>query len=76
MTSSRLTQFTHDGLTFEVSDSGPVAGPLDGEAVVLLHGFPQDRHCWRAVRERKSTRLNYSHQIISDAGLSSKKKKV
>lgn len=52
MTSSRLTQFTHDGLTFEVSDSGPVAGPLDGEAVVLLHGFPQDRHCWRAVRER------------------------
>ncbi len=24
-----------------------VAGPLDGELVLLLHGFPQSRHTWR-----------------------------
>lgn len=24
-------------------------GPRDGEAVVLLHGFPQSAHCWRLV---------------------------
>lgn len=35
-------------LAFDVSDSGPA----DGEAVVLLHGFPQDRHCWAAVADR------------------------
>lgn len=43
-----MEHFTHDGMTFDVSDSGPT----DGEVVVLLHGFPQDRHCWRAVGER------------------------
>jgi len=31
------------GLTFDVT----VAGPEDGEVVVLLHGFPQTSHCWR-----------------------------
>ncbi len=37
--------FTHDGLTFEVTDTGP-----DGGRVVLaLHGFPEDRHCWAAL---------------------------
>lgn len=43
-----MEHFTHDGMTFDVTDSGPA----DGEVVVLLHGFPQDRHCWRAVGER------------------------
>jgi pimeloyl-ACP methyl ester carboxylesterase len=33
------------GLTFEVSD----AGPADGEVIVLLHGFPQNRHVWQSV---------------------------
>ncbi|MQA15784.1 MAG: alpha/beta fold hydrolase [Pseudonocardiaceae bacterium] len=32
-----MDQFTRDGLTFDVSDSGPAAG----EPVVLLHGFPE-----------------------------------
>jgi pimeloyl-ACP methyl ester carboxylesterase len=41
----RLTGFVHDGLHFDVRD----AGPLDGEAVVLLHGFPQDATCWGDV---------------------------
>jgi pimeloyl-ACP methyl ester carboxylesterase len=33
-----VDDFTRGSLTFEVQD----AGPADGEAVVLLHGFPQD----------------------------------
>jgi pimeloyl-ACP methyl ester carboxylesterase len=41
----RITSFTRDGLTFDVSDGGP----LDGTPVVLLHGFPADRTCWHRV---------------------------
>lgn len=37
--------YSRDGLTFDVDDSGP----QDGELVVLLHGWPQDRTCWHAV---------------------------
>ena len=33
----RLTTYDHDGLTFDVRDEGP----LDGDPVVLLHGFPE-----------------------------------
>lgn len=40
-----MESFEHDGLTFEVQDSGPPGG----EIVVLLHGFPQDHTCWRDV---------------------------
>jgi pimeloyl-ACP methyl ester carboxylesterase len=50
----RTTTFTRDGLTFDVTDAGPVAG----EVVVLLHGFPTDRSSW----DRVATRLH-------DAGL-------
>ncbi|MFJ9363774.1 alpha/beta fold hydrolase [Nocardia sp. NPDC101769] len=39
---TRLTVFSHDGLTFDVVD----AGPLDGIPVVLLHGFPQTASEW------------------------------
>jgi pimeloyl-ACP methyl ester carboxylesterase len=44
----RIRQFTNDGLTFAVTDEGPV----DGDVVVLLHGFPQTSTSWRAVCER------------------------
>ncbi|WP_432983377.1 alpha/beta fold hydrolase [Dactylosporangium sp. CA-233914] len=37
-------RFTNDGLTFAADDSG--AG---GDAIVLLHGFPQDRAAWAGV---------------------------
>lgn len=35
----------HDGLAFDVH----AAGPVDGEPVVLLHGFPQSARSWSAV---------------------------
>ncbi|MFF8500790.1 alpha/beta fold hydrolase [Streptomyces anulatus] len=38
----RLTSFGRDGLVFDVVDRGP----LDGEVVVLLHGFPQRASSW------------------------------
>jgi pimeloyl-ACP methyl ester carboxylesterase len=37
--------FRRDGLTFDVRDGGPP----DGDAVVLLHGFPQDSSAWISV---------------------------
>jgi pimeloyl-ACP methyl ester carboxylesterase len=37
--------FEHDGLRFEVWD----AGPREGVPVILLHGFPQNRDCWKNV---------------------------
>jgi pimeloyl-ACP methyl ester carboxylesterase len=40
-----METYTRDGLTFEVTD----AGPTDGEPVILLHGFPQDRTAWSEV---------------------------
>ncbi|MXZ14700.1 MAG: alpha/beta hydrolase, partial [Acidimicrobiales bacterium] len=33
-----------NGLRF----TADVAGPADGQFVLLLHGFPQTRHTWRA----------------------------
>src|SRR4029450_9506121 len=32
------------GLTF----TADIAGPSDGPLVLLLHGFPESRHSWRA----------------------------
>jgi pimeloyl-ACP methyl ester carboxylesterase len=36
---------TRNGLTFDVLEGGPT----DGEPVVLLHGFPQDKSAWDRV---------------------------
>jgi pimeloyl-ACP methyl ester carboxylesterase len=46
--SGRITSFTHDGLVFEVRDTGPLEGPV----VLLLHGFPQRASSWDAVAQR------------------------
>ena len=43
-----MRTFTADGLLFDVSDDGP----SDGRVVVALHGFPEDRHCWRSIAGR------------------------
>ena len=40
-----MDTFTRGDLVFDVTDSGDT----DGEVVVLLHGFPQNRHEWDAV---------------------------
>ena len=42
---ARLTSYENDGLTFDVRDEGP----LDGEPVVLLHGFPDGPASWNHV---------------------------
>ncbi len=36
---------TRSGLTFTADVVGPIGGPL----VLLLHGFPESRHSWRAA---------------------------
>src|SRR5690606_23420741 len=41
----RITTVERDGLRFDVRDEGP----LDGDAIVLLHGFPQDSRSWAEV---------------------------
>ena len=40
-----MQQFTRGELRFDVTDSGPA----DAEAIVLLHGWPQDRHAFDPV---------------------------
>lgn len=47
-TGARVTRFERVGLEFDVTDEGP----LDGEPVVLLHGFPTDRSSWQQVAPR------------------------
>jgi pimeloyl-ACP methyl ester carboxylesterase len=41
----RVETYHRDGLRFDVTD----AGPIGGDVVVLLHGFPTDRTSWRHV---------------------------
>jgi pimeloyl-ACP methyl ester carboxylesterase len=40
-----VDQFRRGPLTFDVRDGGP----SDGEPVVLLHGFPQDKDAWLGI---------------------------
>src|SRR2546423_17637 len=40
-----MQTFTRGGLVFDVTDSGPADAP----AVVLLHGYPENRTSWHAV---------------------------
>ncbi|MBC9820904.1 alpha/beta hydrolase [Terrabacter sp. MAHUQ-38] len=44
----RITTFSRDGLRFDVTD----AGPIGGDVVILLHGFPTDRTSWDRVASR------------------------
>lgn len=40
-----MQQYQNGDLTFDVDDSGPA----DGDVVVLLHGYPENRTSWHAV---------------------------
>jgi pimeloyl-ACP methyl ester carboxylesterase len=40
-----VNEFTRDGHTFDLDDSGPA----DGQVFVLLHGYPENRSSWRAM---------------------------
>jgi pimeloyl-ACP methyl ester carboxylesterase len=40
-----MQQYANGALTFDVDDSGPP----DGDVVVLLHGYPENRSAWHAV---------------------------
>ncbi|OJF15899.1 alpha/beta fold hydrolase [Couchioplanes caeruleus] len=44
-----MERFTNDGYRFDVTDTPAADGGRTGRACVLLHGFPEDRHCWDAV---------------------------
>jgi pimeloyl-ACP methyl ester carboxylesterase len=46
--SDRLSEYSRDGLTFDVTDRGDSQAP----AVVLLHGFPEDRQSWDPIADR------------------------
>ena len=42
---TRLLRYRHAGFTFDVTDQGP----LDGDPVVLLHGWPERASSWRKL---------------------------
>jgi pimeloyl-ACP methyl ester carboxylesterase len=44
-----MERFTNAAFSFEVSDTAAFSGDGPGGAVILLHGFPQDRRCWERV---------------------------
>jgi pimeloyl-ACP methyl ester carboxylesterase len=46
-TQSRIRSFERNGLVFDVTD----AGPINGQPVVLLHGFPAAADSWNAVAD-------------------------
>src|SRR5258708_10198775 len=52
-----------------------VANPRDCTCRILAQNRPEQARCWQEKRDRKSTRLNSSHQIISYAVFCLKKKK-
>jgi pimeloyl-ACP methyl ester carboxylesterase len=46
-----VEHFANGGLSFDVTDT-PAAGDGTAETVILLHGYPEDRHSWDAVAPR------------------------
>lgn len=44
-----MERFINAAFSFEVTDTPPAGGGGAGQAAVLLHGFPEDRHSWDGV---------------------------
>lgn len=61
----RLTEYQHEGLTFDVLDSGP----LDGQIFVLLHGFPETNKSWQETSEILNTQ-GYRTFAVNQRGYS------
>jgi pimeloyl-ACP methyl ester carboxylesterase len=45
---ANISEYARDGLVFDVTDRGDPADP----AVILLHGFPEDRQSWDPISDR------------------------
>ena len=44
-----MERFTNAAFSFEVTDTAAAGGDGPESVAILLHGFPQDRHCWDRV---------------------------
>lgn len=44
-----MERFGNDGFSFDVTDTPAAGGSSTEQVCILLHGCPQDRHCWDAV---------------------------
>ena len=44
----QVDTFTNGNLRFDVTDTAPSGGGT-GESVIVLHGYPEDRHSWDGV---------------------------
>lgn len=44
-----MESFSNGPLRFDVTDTAPAGAGGTGETVILLHGFPEDRHSWAGV---------------------------
>lgn len=44
-----MERFSNSGFSFEVTDTRAANASTTGQVAVLLHGFPEDRHCWDAM---------------------------
>jgi pimeloyl-ACP methyl ester carboxylesterase len=58
----RVERFTNAGFSFEVTDTPPADGGETGQVAVLLHGFPEDRHCWDPVA---SALAKAGHRVLA-----------
>ena len=52
---------TRSGLAFTTDVDGPIGGPL----VLMLHGFPESRHSWRAALRAAGAAIAATDAVIA-----------
>jgi pimeloyl-ACP methyl ester carboxylesterase len=57
-----MDRFSNAAFSFDVSDTGLTGGDGPGRVAILLHGFPQDRHCWERVA---ATLAGDGHRVLA-----------